>query len=352
MPDELEQALADAGHKPYRARQILRWMYRRGVHDVAGMTDLPQQLRDKLSRRMRVHPLRQLAQRQARDGSAKLSFRLPDRAAIETVIMPHGARATVCVSSQVGCAYNCAFCATGALGLERDLTPPEIVGQILCAQAVTQASVTNVVFMGMGEPLANYEATLKAVRIINHRACLDISARRIAISTCGLPEQMRRLAGEGLALHLAVSLNAPYDKLRTTLMPVNRRYPVRDVVAAAREYAIRTGRKVAFEYCLLDGVNDSRALAAATAKLLRGMPCMVNLIPCNEARAGFRRPPDATVRAFRQTLEAQGMEVAVRRPFGEEIAAACGQLAGPSQRRRRQSGPRGRAGSPRRRAHP
>jgi len=328
LPGELEQAIAGAGHKAYRARQILRWVYQRGVCDFSRMSDLPQPLREELARRLTVSPLHLSAERRARDGSAKLSFRLPDAAVIETVIMPYQARATVCISSQVGCAYNCAFCATGSLGLERDLTPAEIVGQVLHARAASAAPVTNVVFMGMGEPLTNYDAVIKAVRITNQRACLNIGARHIAVSTCGLPHEMRRLAAEGLGLHLAVSLNAPDDELRSQLMPINRRHPVGEVVAAAREYARRTGRKVSFEYCLLQGINDSPAQAVATARLIQGFPCMVNLILYNQARGGFRRPRPAAVAAFRRALREGGVEVALRRSFGEEVAAACGQLAG------------------------
>jgi 23S rRNA (adenine2503-C2)-methyltransferase len=328
LPAELEQALAGAGHKVYRARQILRWVYRRGVCDFSRMSDLPQPLREELARSLAVNPLHLSATRRARDGSAKLSFRLPDAAGIEAVIMPYDTRATACISSQVGCAYNCAFCATGALGPGRDLTPAEIVGQVLHARAASAARVSNVVFMGMGEPLANYDAVIKAVRIMNQRACLNIGARHIAISTCGLPQQMRRLAAEDLGVHLAVSLNAPNDKLRSQLMPINRRHAVGEVIAAAREYAARTGRKVSFEYCLLEGVNDSPTQAAAVARLIHGFPCMVNLILYNQARGGFRRPRPAAVAAFRRALEERGVEVALRRSFGAEVAAACGQLAG------------------------
>jgi 23S rRNA (adenine2503-C2)-methyltransferase len=328
LPAEFEVVLAAGGHKAYRARQVIRWVYKRGACDWSQMTDLPQRLREELAAAMSISPLVETVKRTARDGSSKLAFRLPDGASIETVIMPYRARATACISSQVGCAYNCAFCATGGLGLERNLTAAEIVGQVLDARASTSLPVTNVVFMGMGEALANYDSIMKAIRIINHPQCLGIGARHIAISTCGVPEQMRRLAGESLALHLAVSLNAPDDALRTRLMPVNRRYPLHDVVAAAREYAQRTGRKVSFEYCLLAGVNDSPAQAGATADLLRGMPCMMNLILYNQARGGFRRPGAAAVQAFRRRLQERGIEVAVRRSFGEEVAAACGQLAG------------------------
>ena len=340
LPQELETLLAAAGHKPYRARQIVRWVYGRGADNLAAMTDLPQALRQALAGVALVNPVEEVVRCRARDGSMKLSFRLPDGATIESVVMPYGARATVCVSSQAGCAYNCAFCATGGLGFNRNLTTAEIVGQTLRARLATEARVTNIVFMGMGEPLANYDAVIKAVRIINHPACLKIGARHIAISTCGLPDGIRRLAGEGIEAHLAVSLNAPDDDLRARLMPVTRLHPVRDVAAAAREYASRTGRKVSFEYCLLDGVNDSVAQAAATAALVRGTPCMVNLILYNQARGGFRRPSARAVRAFAETLRGRGIEVALRRSFGEEVAAACGQLAaaqGPAIRRNRKA---------------
>jgi len=328
LPEEFAALLSDAGHPRYRARQILHWVYKRRASEWSHMTNLPQSLREELAAGVRVSPLAEAAKRTGRDGSTKLIFRLPDGASIETVIMPYAARATACISSQVGCAYNCAFCATGGLGLERNLGAAEIAAQVLHARAATALPVTNVVFMGMGEALANYDSMMKAIRIMNHPQCLGIGARHIAISTCGLPEQMRRLAGEGLALHLAVSLNAPDDALRTRLMPVNRRHPLHDVMAAAREYAERTGRKISFEYCLLAGVNDSPAQAAATADLLRGIPGMINLILYNQARGGFERPRAAAVHAFRRALQERGVEVAVRRSFGEEVAAACGQLAG------------------------
>jgi 23S rRNA (adenine2503-C2)-methyltransferase len=327
LPSELEQALVAAGHQPYRARQVLRWLYQRGTQDFAHMSDLPQPLRDQLAHMMRVNPLPEAIQRRARDGSVKLAFRLTAGGAVEAVVMPQDDRVTVCVSSQVGCAYNCAFCATGGLGLGRNLTSAEIVGQVSRARQAAAGRVSNVVFMGMGEPLANYAAVVKAARIMNHPAAMNIGARRIAISTCGLPAQMRRLAGEGLALHLAVSLNAPDDELRSRLMPINRRYPMAAVIAAAREYAQRSGRKISFEYCLLAGVNDSPAQAVATARLIRGIPAMVNLINYNQARGGFERPRVAAMRAFQRALQESGVEVAIRRSFGVQVAAACGQLA-------------------------
>jgi 23S rRNA (adenine2503-C2)-methyltransferase len=342
LPHELEEMLVAIGQKAYRARQILRWVYARGADDLDAMTDLPQALRQSLAGVMQVNPAQDMVHRRARDGSLKLALRLPDGAVIESVLMPYGARATVCVSSQVGCAYNCAFCATGSLGFERDLTAAEIVGQVLRAKAASELRVTNVVFMGMGEPLANYEAVIKAVRVINHPACGNIGARHIAVSTCGLPEGIRRLASEGLEIHLAVSLNAPDDRLRSRLMPVTHRYPLRDVIAAAAEYAAHTGRKISFEYCLLAGVNDSVEQARATAALIRGIPCMVNVILYNQARGGFRRPSARAVRAFTEALRERGIEAATRRSFGEEVAAACGQLAASSETesgRRRRAAP-------------
>lgn len=341
LPQELETVLAAAGHQPYRARQVLRWVYSRGADGLAAMTDLPQALRQAFQSALLVNPAEEATRRRARDGSVKLGFRLPDGATIESVIMPYGPRATACVSSQVGCAYNCAFCATGGLGFERDLTTAEIVGQVLRARSASDARVTNIVFMGMGEPLANYDAVAKAVRIINDPACLEIGARHIAISTCGLPDGIRRLAGEGIEVHLAVSLNAPDDGLRAKLMPVTRLHPVREVVGAAREYASRTGRKISFEYCLLLGVNDSVAQAEAVGALVQGIPCMVNLILYNQARGGFRRPPARVVRAFAEALRQRGIEVAMRRSFGEEVAAACGQLAATQGRRSGRGAPPG-----------
>jgi len=326
--EELADWLAQQQEPPYRARQLFHWLYRRLAADFAAMTDLPAATRQRLAQGMaQVDALRPAACQESADGSIKLAFSLYDRRVIESVLIPHRERTTVCVSSQVGCGYGCRLCATGQLGFSRNLYAAEIVDQVVQAQRQGGRRISNVVFMGMGEPLANYDQVLRAVRLLNDREGLGIAARHIAISTCGLPPQMRRLAGEKLQLHLAVSLHAPSDELRSQLLPINRRYPLRQVLQAARHYAERTGRKVTFQYTLIGGVNDSPAQARRLAGLVRGMPCLVNLIPLNQALEGYRPPERPAVTRFRAELAAAGVEVAVRRSYGADIRGACGQLA-------------------------
>jgi len=290
------------------------------------MTDLPRSLRTKLASVASASTL-QLAQRDAApDGAAKFAFHSEEGQVIESVLIPHLGRTTVCVSSQIGCAYGCQFCATGQHGLVRSLTAGEIVEQVIRVQRECRpARVTNVVFMGMGEPLANYDAVLRAVRLLNHPCGLHISARRIAISTCGLPEQIRRLAGEGLPLALAISLHAATDEVRDRFIPINRTHPVSEVIAAAREYARRTGRKVAFQYVVVPGLNDTAQQARRLAALIRGFPAMVNVIPRNPVSDSA--PPDARAAVrFARLLEEQGAAATVRRSRGAEVLGACGQL--------------------------
>jgi 23S rRNA (adenine2503-C2)-methyltransferase len=357
LPEELAEFLVRLGQPAYRARQVFAWLHRGA--SFAEMSDLPRFLRERLSREARAGTLELAARQVAPDRATKLGLRTLDGHLIETVLMPYARRTTVCVSSQIGCAYGCQFCATGQQGLVRSLRAGEIVAQAVRAQVLARpARVSNVVFMGMGEPLANYDAVLRAVRLLNHPWGLHIAARHIAVSTCGLPEQMRRLAGEGLQLALAVSLHAGSDEVRSQLVPINRRYPIAEVVQAAREYADQTGRKVAFEYVVMPGLNDDAEQARKVAQLLRGMPAMVNLIAqnptsgegkraCAEAAAGR---PDARAAArstgsgsplhakaghpersrgaaaFASLLRSQGLEVAVRRSRGGAVLGACGQL--------------------------
>jgi len=325
---ELADWLGEHEVEPYRARQLFHWLYRRLAGDLAQMTDLPAPLRVELSRLVVVDALKLAAAKHSEDGSTKLAFTLYDGARIESVLIPHRDRTTVCVSSQVGCGYGCRLCATGRLGLARNLYAAEIVDQVVHAARQAGRRITNVVFMGMGEPLANYEQVLRAVRLMNDPEGLGIAARHIAISTCGLPAQMRRLAGEKLQLHLAVSLHAPTDELRDQLMPINRRYPLRQVLAAARHYLERTGRKITFQYTLIGGVNDTTGEARRLAELVRGMRAVVNLIPLNAAVAAYRPPAPEALERFRGTLAAAGVEVAVRRSYGGDVHGACGQLVG------------------------
>jgi 23S rRNA (adenine2503-C2)-methyltransferase len=335
---ELTERLASMGEPPYRARQIWHWAYRRLARSYGEMTDLPVPLRDRLDRELPLTAAEEVGFVRSADGQTRKSLlRLEDGELIEAVLMLYDprsdsrGRATACLSTQAGCAMGCVFCATGQAGFRRNLSTGEII-----AQAVTLARhlrdeehrrLTNVVFMGMGEPLANYDATMRAVRILNARDGFGIAARHITISTVGLVSGIRKLADERLQVGLAVSLHAPDDALRRKLIPTQRR-PLSELIAAVREYIQKTGRRVTFEYVLIDGVNDGVEHARGLGRLLRGMLCHVNLIPVNPTGADMRRPPRARVLAFQRAVEAAGVPCTVRVEKGVEIAAACGQLRG------------------------
>jgi 23S rRNA (adenine2503-C2)-methyltransferase len=324
LPDELAGLLEDLGEPRYRARQIFAWLHRGA--EFQGMTDLPKALRDRLASVARTHALEPAGDEVAPDGAAKYGFQTDDEHIIETVLIPHARRTTVCVSSQIGCAYGCRFCATGKMGFIRDLTGAEIVEQVIRVQRRHRPErVTNLVFMGMGEPLANYDAVMRAVRLLNHPDGLGIGARHIAISTCGIPHGIRRLSAEGLQVALAISLHAATDEVRKELAPVARSHSIADVMAAAREFAKQTGRKVTFQYVVVPGVNDSREQASALARLVRQMPSVVNLIPQNPL-SGSGRPDRRAATRFEGLLRTRGVEVAVRRSRGAAVLGACGQL--------------------------
>jgi 23S rRNA (adenine2503-C2)-methyltransferase len=337
LPDELEDLLLSWGEPAYRGRQIFRNVHRRGVLDPERMTDLPAALRARLhlSPSQEVHRLR------SADGlTHKLLLRLHDGQEIEAVEMnttPPGepGRKTICVSTQAGCAMGCVFCVTGQSGFARNLEAGEIVEQVL-RMSDPRRPVTNVVFMGMGEPLANYDETLRSIRLLTHPEGLGLGARRITVSTSGLVPAMRRLADEGLALGLAVSLHAPNDELRSSLMPVNRRWPIAEVLAATDYYVERTGRRVSFEYTLMAGVNDSDALADDLGRLLRGRLCHVNLIPMNPNEDETLQASTAQrALAFEGRLRQAGIAATIRVNRGRDILAACGQLRLAEQKRRR-----------------
>jgi 23S rRNA (adenine2503-C2)-methyltransferase len=262
----------------------------------------------------------------SRDGTAKYLLALADGREIETVHIPDADRVTVCVSSQAGCALACTFCATGRLGLLRNLTASEIVDQVY--RACEGAPAPNVVFMGMGEPLANYAPVVRAIRLLLDPAGLGLSPRRITLSTSGLPNQIRRLAAEELGIRLAVSLHAADDATRTSLMPINARYPLAEVLAAARDYATRSGRRVSFEYVMLAGVNDTAAHAARLATILPRRLAHVNLIPYNPTDAAFRGSSPAQIQRFAAWLRERNVACSVRRSRGRDVDAACGPLAG------------------------
>ena len=320
----------ESGHSRFRGRQLAMWMYRKGVIDLAAMTDLPKEFRAALSER--AAPLVPSIERvtASQDGSRKLVLRLEDDALISAVLMPDDDRLTVCLSTQVGCGFGCAFCLTGTMGIERNLTSAEIVGQLLLANSLAAAGqrVTHMVFMGMGEPLANLAAVVKAIRIFSDpRLGFGYSPRRITVSTVGLVAGIDRLGGEGLGVNLAISLHAASDEVRARLMPVNRSWNLAALMGAVRRYPLAPRQQVFFEYVLLDGVNDSGEDAALLVQLLRGVRAKVNLIPFNDWEgSAFRRPPLPRILAFQTTLLRAGVTTTVRWSKGEDIGAACGQL--------------------------
>jgi len=328
---ELADYLAALGQPAYRAEQVWQWLYRRHADSFAGMSNLPKSLRVRLAEEADIAPLRPLAVQESSDGqTAKTLFALPDGAEIEAVLMRYASRRTLCISTQVGCAMDCPFCATGQMGFRRNLSAGEIVAQVLhYARRLDQTGerVTNIVFMGMGEPLANYAATWEAVRRLNDPAGFGLGARHITISTVGLIPAIRQMMKEPEQVGLAVSLHAPTDALRDVLVPVNRRYPLAMLMQACRDYVAATGRRITFEYALMDGINDGDDHADRLAALVKGLLCHVNLIPLNPTPdSPYSGSPDARVRAFRDRLQAAGIPTTVRLRRGVDIQAGCGQL--------------------------
>jgi 23S rRNA (adenine2503-C2)-methyltransferase len=338
-PAELEAFVVGLGEKPFRARQLLTWLYKRRVGDFEQMTDLGKTLRARLADVAEVRPPEIVTEHASADGTRKWLLRAGRsdnrEQAIETVFIPEPGRGTLCISSQVGCALDCAFCSTGAQGFNRNLSAAEIVGQVWLANQRLgvgpggERAVTNVVLMGMGEPLANYRAVLPALRIFLDDRCFDLSRRRVTLSTSGLVPQIYKLA-EDINVALAVSLHAPNDALRDQLVPINRRHPIKELLEACWHYLeAQNGRSITFEYVLLEGVNDQLSHARELVRLLRGHDAKVNLIPFNPfPGSSFRRSDREVIAAFRDHLNASGVTATVRRTRGDDIDAACGQLAG------------------------
>jgi 23S rRNA (adenine2503-C2)-methyltransferase len=335
----LEAFVATLGEKPFRARQLMKWIYKRRVADFEAMTDLSKDLRARLVAAAEVCAPEVLAEHASADGTRKWVLRAGAadgrEQAIETVFIPEPGRGTLCISSQVGCALDCSFCSTGAQGFNRNLSAAEIVGQVwlahtaLAAEATAARVITNVVLMGMGEPLANYRNVLPALQLLMDDRAFDLSRRRVTLSTSGLVPQIYRLA-QDTNVALAVSLHAPNDALRDQLVPINRRHPIAELLTACWHYlAAQNGRSITFEYVMLDGVNDRPEHARELAALLVGHDAKVNLIPFNPfPRTVYRRSPAATIARFRECLHARGVTATVRRTRGDDIDAACGQLAG------------------------
>jgi 23S rRNA (adenine2503-C2)-methyltransferase len=333
--NQLNELLTSWGEPSYRANQVWGWLYRSLVTDFEEMTNLPKELRGRLAEATLLQTMKPLEERVSTDGlTRKVLFALRDNQTIESVLMHYERRHTACISTQVGCPFGCVFCATGQSGFVRNLTPGEIVGQVLYfARQLrdqgrrTNRPITNVVFMGMGEPLANYEATWQAIETLTQDEGFNLGARCITVSTVGLVPGIRRLAEEGMQIGLAISLHAPTDELRDKLVPINRRYPLNQLMAACRHYVQRTGRRISFEYALIHGINDSPEEARQLARLLDGLLCHVNLIPLNPVpELPYQPSPRDRILAFQAVLNRSKVPNTLRVERGIDIQAGCGQL--------------------------
>jgi 23S rRNA (adenine2503-C2)-methyltransferase len=326
---ELEALLEASGHQRFHARQIYRWIYRYGVTDFGRMTDLSRSLRDHLRSAFTIGTPRVISDETSVDGTRKLALELADGRRIESVFIPDTPAMTFCISTQVGCAMACGFCLTGKMGLVRNLTAGEIAGQVRVLASATSLleQPFNIVLMGMGEPLHNYEQTMKALRMLHSEHGLAVSPRRVTLSTVGIIPGLERLAREPLMPNLAVSLHATTDEQRTELVPPNKRYPLAAILEACRRFPLKKRSRITFEYVLLDGVNDTPDDARRLVKLLSGIKAKVNIIPLNPAPGiPYDRPSDERVDRFAQTLADRHITVSVRKSRGRDIRAACGQL--------------------------
>ena len=326
---DLRQFCEGLGWKAFRARQLYAWIWQRGVTDLDAMTDIGKAQRRMLSEQTRIGTLQVVDTSRADDGTAKIGFSLADGETIESVYIPEPNRRTVCVSTQAGCRLGCAFCRTAAHGFRRNLGWHEIAGQVLDTSRLLGRRPTNVVFMGMGEPFLNYESVLTALRELNSDHGINIGARKLTVSTAGIPARIREYARFELQSKLAVSLNASDDDTRSELMPVNRRYPLAELLSAVREFTAVRNKRVTFEYVLVDGLNNRDQDVHQLGSLLRDIPCKVNLIPLNPVPGSdLRSPSDDSVRRFADKLYPVLPAVTIRRSRGADILAACGQLAG------------------------
>lgn len=339
LPD-LEDALQALGYPRFHARQVYRWIHAKGVVDIEAMSDLSRGLRAALAEAFRLETPRVAGRERSTDGTTKFLLRLADGKLIESVCIPEsdghsGDRLTFCLSTQVGCAMRCAFCLTGRMGIDRNLTAGEIVGQVrvLARELGALDARFNIVLMGMGEPLHNYDATMQALRMLADEHGMAVSPRRVTLSTVGVLPALERLASEPLMPNLAISLHATTEEQRDRLVPVNRKYGLRDLLDACRRFPLKHRHRITFEYVLLEGVNDTPEDARRLVRLLHGIRAKVNLLPLNEAPGlPFTRPDDARVNQFAKILADRGVTVSVRRSRGRDIRAACGQLITESAR--------------------
>lgn len=326
--EELEKYIEQLGEKKFHAKQIYTWIHREHVDNFDQMTDISKSLREKLKEKTYILKLNVLqAQTSKKDGTIKFLIELPDNCAIESVFMKYNHGNTICVSTQVGCKMGCKFCASTKAGFERGLLASEIEGQIIAAQKYTGERISNVVYMGIGEPLDNYDNVVKSIRLINYPLGLNVGARHISLSTCGIVPNIYKLADENIQCTLSISLHSTTDEERRKIMPIANRYTIKELLEACRYYIKKTGRRISFEYALINEVNDTKEVAIELSKLLRGMIAHVNLIPVNEIKNGvFTKPKEKNIEIFMNTLNSSGVVTTVRRELGSDIDAACGQL--------------------------
>ena len=324
--EELEQYFLTINEKKFKALQIFEWLYQKKERNIANFSNIKKEIRERLQKDFSFD-LPTIVKREIDEDVEKFLFKLSDSEHIEAVLMRHNYGLSVCVSSEVGCNMGCRFCESGRLKKVRDLKTSEMVGQIIQIEKEINERIKSVVIMGIGEPLDNYQNVMNFIKIINDPKGLAIGARHITLSTCGLIPKIKELSTFPLQINLAISLHAPNDELRSSLMPINKAYPLKDVIAAVKEYIEKTNRRVTMEYILLKDVNDSIACAHELATLLKGMNVYVNLIPYNETNhLEFKKSSKKAIDAFYQTLQKEKINVTVRREFGSKISAACGQL--------------------------
>ncbi|MBI5187172.1 MAG: 23S rRNA (adenine(2503)-C(2))-methyltransferase RlmN [Nitrospinae bacterium] len=329
--EDLERLMEEWSESKFRSKQIIEWLYLKKAGAFALMTNLSKDLRAKLEARFVLRSLKIQDSRESKDGSVKFLFGLNDGNAVEGVYMPDENRRALCVSTQVGCKFHCAFCLTGKMGFIRNLSPAEILEQVLAVQEWLgpEKTLTNLVLMGMGEPLDNYDNVMKALRIFNSPAGFKFGGRKITLSTVGLLPALERFQKEDLKINLAISLNAVDDAARSRIMPANKKYPLKDLLKFCREYPLQPGRRITFEYVLVPGVNDTDEDAEKLSRLLRGIKCKVNLIPLNAGEGvPFSSMPQDRVDRFHKILVNSNISVFTRKSRGGDILAACGQLGG------------------------
>ena len=325
--EELKKEMQEIGEKPFRAEQIFKWLYQEKVKSFAEMTNLSLELRKKLEENYNICNFKIIKKQESKDGTIKYLFDVLDGNAIETVLMSYHHGYSICISSQIGCKMGCKFCASTGINFARNLTSGEIVEQLLAVEQDTGVRISNIVFMGIGEPLDNYENVVNSIRIINNPKGLNIGARHISISTSGLVPKIYKLSEENIPCTLSISLHATNNKKRSEMMPVNNTYPIEELIQACKDYIAKTNRRISFEYALAKDNNDNLEDAKELVKLLKGMLCHVNLIPINKIEKGkFDKSSNENIMKFRDYLNDHGIVATIRRELGSDIDAACGQL--------------------------